>query len=186
MGAAAAWYYIVAHGAVVGIVGLLLIWRRAPAFGLHRNALIVSNAIGLAAFWLYPVAPPRMLPAYHDTAASAVPVFSGVLENNAAAQFASLPSLHVVWTPWVAVAASALLRHPAPRPGSIPPPPWPTCSPPPTTTCSTSSPRPPCCCSPTPSLRPQRWPAGWACSPHEHVRIGRSPRAAKTFISALL
>jgi PAP2 superfamily protein len=56
-----------------------------------------------------------MLPAYHDTAASAVPVFSGVLENNAAAQYASLPSLHVVWALWVAVAASALLRHPALR-----------------------------------------------------------------------
>jgi hypothetical protein len=113
--AVAAWYYIVAHGAAVGIVGLLLIWRRAPAFRLHRNALIACNAIGLAAFWLYPVAPPRMLPAYHDTAASAVPLFSGVLENNAAAEFASLPSLHVVWALWVAVAASALLRHPALR-----------------------------------------------------------------------
>ena len=86
-----------------------------PAFRLHRNALIACNAIGLAAFWLYPVAPPRMLPAYHDTAASAVPVFSSVMENNAAAEFASLPSLHVVWALWVAVAASALLRHPALR-----------------------------------------------------------------------
>jgi hypothetical protein len=37
-----------------------------------------------------------------------------VLEN-AAAQFASLPSLHVVWALWVAVSASALLRHPALR-----------------------------------------------------------------------
>jgi len=115
IGAAAAWYYILAHGAAVGIVGLLLIWRRAPAFGLHRNALIACNAIGLAAFWLYPVAPPRMLPAYHDTAAAAVPVFSSVMENNAAAEFASLPSLHVVWALWVAVAAGALLRHPALR-----------------------------------------------------------------------
>jgi hypothetical protein len=105
----------VAHGAAVGIVGLLLIWRRAPAFRLHRNALIACNAIGLAAFWLHPVAPPRMLPAYHDTAASAVPVFSSVMENNAAAEFASLPSLHVVWALWVAVAAGALLRHPALR-----------------------------------------------------------------------
>jgi len=115
IGTAAAWYYIVAHGAAVGIVGLLLIWRRAPAFGLHRNALIAGNAIGLAAFWLYPVAPPRMLPAYHDTAASAVPVFSSVMENNAAAEFASLPSLHVVWALWVAVAAGALLRRPGLR-----------------------------------------------------------------------
>jgi PAP2 superfamily len=58
---AAAWYYILLQGAVVGVVGLLLIWRRVPSLRLHRNALIACNAIALVAFWLYPVAPPRML-----------------------------------------------------------------------------------------------------------------------------
>jgi hypothetical protein len=114
-GSAAAWYYIVLQGAVTGIVGLLLIWRRAPSFGLHRNALIACNLIALVAFLLYPVAPPRMLPGYHDIAATAVPVFSKMLEGKAADQFASLPSLHVVWALWVAVAASALLRNPVLR-----------------------------------------------------------------------
>ncbi len=114
-GSAAAWYYIVLQGAVTGIVGLLLIWRRAPSFGLHRNALIACNLIGLLAFLLYPVAPPRMLPGYHDIAATAVPVFSKMLEGKAADQFASLPSLHVVWALWVAVAVSTLLRNPVLR-----------------------------------------------------------------------
>jgi hypothetical protein len=114
-GSAAAWYYIVLHGAVAGLVGLLLIWRRAPSFSPHRNALIACNLIGLLAFLLYPVAPPRMLPGYHDIAATAVPVFSKLLEGKAADQFASLPSLHVVWALWVAVAASALLRNPVLR-----------------------------------------------------------------------
>jgi hypothetical protein len=112
VGAAAAWYYIVLHGAIAGVVGLLLIWRRAPTFGLHRNALISCNLIALVAFWLYPVAPPRMLPGYHDIAASAVPVFSTLLESKAADQFAALPSLHVAWALWVAVAATALVRKP--------------------------------------------------------------------------
>jgi hypothetical protein len=111
-GSAAAWYYIVLNGALTGVVGLLLIWRRAPTFGLHRNALIACNLIALVAFWLYPVAPPRMLPGYHDIAATAVPVFSKMFESKAADQFASLPSLHVAWALWVAVAATALVRKP--------------------------------------------------------------------------
>ena len=111
----AAWYYIVVQGVVTGIAGLLLIWRRVPAFRLHRDALIACNVIGLVVFWLYPVAPPRMLPGYHDITAAAVPLFSSLLEGKAADQFASLPSLHVTWALWVAVAAAALVKHPALR-----------------------------------------------------------------------
>lgn len=111
----AAWYYVVAQGAVTGAIGLLLLWRRSPAFGLHRNALVACNVIGLVAFWLYPVAPPRMLAGYHDVTAAAVPLFASVVEGKAAGQFASLPSLHVTWALWVAVAAGSLVRRPALR-----------------------------------------------------------------------
>jgi hypothetical protein len=115
LGTAAAWYYIVVQGAVTGIVGIWLIWRRTPSFWLHRNALIACNVIGLVAFWFYPVAPPRMLPGYHDVTGASVPVFSGLIEGKAADQFASLPSLHVTWALWVAVALCSVLRQPALR-----------------------------------------------------------------------
>jgi len=115
LGTAAAWYYIVLQGALTGIVGIWLLWRRTPSFWLHRNALIACNAIGLVAFWFYPVAPPRMLPGYHDVTGASVPVFSGLIEGKAADQFASLPSLHVTWALWAAVAACAVLRRPALR-----------------------------------------------------------------------
>ena len=114
-GAAAAWYYIVLQGAIVGVVGIALIWRRVPTFSFHRNALIACNLIGLIAFWLYPVAPPRMLPGQHDITATSVPVFSAMLEGKAAGLFASLPSLHVTWALWVAVALTVLVRHPLAR-----------------------------------------------------------------------
>ena len=71
--------------------------------------------IGLLAFWFYPVAPPRMLPGYHDITGINVPFFSGFIEGKAADQFAALPSLHVVWALWVAVALSTTLRTPALR-----------------------------------------------------------------------
>src|SRR5262249_11251000 len=111
-GIAAAWFYVALQSTVTAAVGVLLIWRRVPTFSLHRNALIACNLIGLVVFWLYPVAPPRMLPGYHDITASVIPLFSGVLENKAANQFASLPSLHVAWSLWVAVACAALVRRP--------------------------------------------------------------------------
>jgi|SRR5215510_5222492 len=113
--AAAASYYIVLHGLVTGIAGIVLLRRRHPAFRLHRNVLLAATAMGTVVFWLYPVAPPRMLPGYHDIAATAVPFFSQVLESKASNQFASLPSLHVATALWVAVATQALVRRPALR-----------------------------------------------------------------------
>lgn len=107
---ATAWY-IVLHVLVTGTVGVLLLRSGHRSFGLHRNALIVSGVIGLVVFWAYPVAPPRMLPGYHDTAAATVPIFHSLLETKAADQFASLPSLHVTWALWVAVATQSLLRR---------------------------------------------------------------------------
>ena len=113
LGQAASWYYVILQGALTGLVGVWLIWRRAPRFALHRDALIACNVIGLLAFWFYPVAPPRMLPGYHDVTALNIPIFSGLIEGKAADQFASLPSLHVVWALWVAVAMTGALRTPA-------------------------------------------------------------------------
>ena len=113
--AAAASYYIVLHALVTGIAGIVLLRRRHPSFRLHRNVLLAATAMGTIVFWLYPVAPPRMLPGYHDIAATAVPFFSQVLESNASNQFGSLPSLHVATAIWVAVATQALVRRPALR-----------------------------------------------------------------------
>ena len=113
--AAAASYYIVLHGLVTGIAGIVLLRHRHPAFRLHRNVLVAASAMGTIVFWLYPVAPPRMLPGYHDIAATAVPFFSQVLESKAANQFGSLPSLHVTTALWVAVATQALVHRPALR-----------------------------------------------------------------------
>jgi hypothetical protein len=109
---ASAWYYILVQGAITGVAGAVLLWRRAPTFGLHRNALLAITLLGLVAFWLYPVAPPRMLHGYHDVIAIAVPAFTGQVETNGAAQFASLPSLHVAWALWAAIALCAVVRRP--------------------------------------------------------------------------
>jgi hypothetical protein len=108
---AATWYYIILQGALTGVIGTAMIWRRIPRINLHRDALIAVTAIGLATFWFYPVAPPRMLPGYHDVIASAEPTFASVVEAKGADQFASLPSLHVAWALWGAIVCTILLRR---------------------------------------------------------------------------
>jgi PAP2 superfamily len=109
---AATWYYIVMQGALTGVIGAFLIWRRPPTLRLHRNALIAITAAGLVAFWCYPVAPPRLLPGYHDIVAATLPAFSSAVEPNGSAVYASLPSLHVAWGLWAAIAGAALVRRP--------------------------------------------------------------------------
>ena len=104
-------YYIVLHVLITGTVAVLLLRSGHRSFARHRNALIVTGVIGLVVFWAYPVAPPRMLPGYHDVAAATMPIFHSLLETHAADQFASLPSLHVTWALWAATAAQALLRR---------------------------------------------------------------------------
>ncbi|MCU1344258.1 MAG: hypothetical protein JWL70_524, partial [Acidimicrobiia bacterium] len=57
-------------------------------------------------FWLYPVAPPRMLPGFVDTVAVTNAIgswHSGDLAQ-AANEFAAMPSLHVAWACWCFVA----------------------------------------------------------------------------------
>jgi hypothetical protein len=112
---ASSWYYILFQGAITGVVGAVILWRQVPTFPLHRNALVAITLLGLVAFWLYPVAPPRMLPGYHDVIAVTIPAFTSVVETNGAAQFAALPSLHIAWALWAAIALCTVVHKPVLR-----------------------------------------------------------------------
>jgi PAP2 superfamily len=112
---ASSWYYILFQGAITGVVGAVILWRQVPTFPLHRNALVAITLLGLVAFWLYPVAPPRMLPSYHDVIAVTIPAFTSVVETNGAAQFAALPSLHIAWALWAAIALCTVVHKPVLR-----------------------------------------------------------------------
>jgi hypothetical protein len=111
LAAAAAAYYMVLQVLVTAAAGIWLFGSGHPSFRLHRDALIVTGVIGLVAFWVYPVAPPRMLPGYHDTVEAIGPLFSHLLETKAADAFAAFPSRHVTWALWVAVVCQDLLRR---------------------------------------------------------------------------
>ena len=63
-------YYDNAHFVVtLGVLGWLW-WRRADLYRPLRNTLVLVNVLGFVVFWLFPVAPPRMLDGFADVVAS--------------------------------------------------------------------------------------------------------------------
>jgi membrane-associated phospholipid phosphatase len=119
-------YYGTIHF-VVPVVALVVLYRRAPArYVRWRNTLVALLAIGLLGFALYPLAPPRLLPG-HDFVDTAAEYFNFGPQQpirlgpdgqpTAAAQdafgnlFAAMPSLHVGWATWSALALLPLARR---------------------------------------------------------------------------
>jgi hypothetical protein len=96
---AACWYYQLMHLTVTLLVLVWLYARRPVAYRSARNALILVNAIGLAVFWLVPVAPPRLLGGFVDSG-----VVSGISDHVTHVSpdlYAAMPSLHIGWATWV-------------------------------------------------------------------------------------
>jgi hypothetical protein len=100
-------FYDSAHFVVtLAVIGWL--WYRRPnMYRPLRDVLVLINVIGMAVFWLYPLAPPRMLTTagFVDvvTASHAVGSWhTGVLASQAN-EYAAMPSLHIAWAVWSAI-----------------------------------------------------------------------------------
>ena len=90
----------------------ILVWlflRHRGLYGRARTALVLTSAIGLVGFLLYPTAPPRFVAGYVDTLAAydhigwwsahaSAPRGFGQFTN----ELAAMPSLHCGWALWVA------------------------------------------------------------------------------------
>jgi diacylglycerol O-acyltransferase / wax synthase len=96
--------------------GIMLVWlfaRRPDRYREMRNSFVVLNLLGIACFWLYPVAPPRLLAGqqFIDTVRDGHTWGSwGSPLVAHANQLAAMPSLHVAWALWVSVVL-AELKH---------------------------------------------------------------------------
>ncbi len=105
LGTLLSYYYDNAHFIVTfGLLGWLW-WKRADIYRPLRSSLVAINVIGLLVFWLYPVAPPRMLSGFTDVIASSHTFGSwhtGSLAADAN-QFGAMPSLHIAWAVWCTV-----------------------------------------------------------------------------------
>jgi diacylglycerol O-acyltransferase len=108
-------YYDNAHFVVtLAVIGWLW-WRHYDVYGRLRTSLVLTNVIGFLVFWLYPMAPPRLLPNAHiiDVVAATHALgswHSGTLASAGNAnELASMPSLHLAWAAWSAWAVWQVL-----------------------------------------------------------------------------
>jgi hypothetical protein len=100
------WYENV-HIAMTLAVLAWLWWRRPDLLGVMRATLVIVTLIALAIFWSFPTAPPRMLPGGYPDLVELVhhlppwTLGATALHSN---QLCSMPSLHVAWATWCAIA----------------------------------------------------------------------------------
>jgi hypothetical protein len=110
------YFYGSLHFVVTAGAGIYLFQRWRNDFPLWRNTLAVTTGLALIGFVLWPLMPPRLLPAdygFVDTLAR-YPTFwsfnSGAV-SKISNQFAAMPSVHCAWALWCACAMVPRVRH---------------------------------------------------------------------------
>lgn len=102
------YYYSTLHFIITIGVLVWLFVKRPHVYRGVRTVLFATTLLGLLGFYLYPLAPPRLLPQYdyidtllkfHTWGSLADPK---IAEHSN--QFAAMPSLHIAWSIWCAVA----------------------------------------------------------------------------------
>jgi hypothetical protein len=129
-------WYGTAHFFVTIVVFALLFWKRPGVFPQWRNSLAFMTAMAIVGFALFPLMPPRLLDepcddfggaciesglrgdeggtfGYVDTLAEYGGPWSFDSETmkQVSIQYAAMPSMHIGWSTWCAVAMWPLLRR---------------------------------------------------------------------------
>ena len=109
--------YFYAFGYIV-VTLAVLVWlyrSHARVYRSARTVLILITLFGLASFYLYPAAPPRLVPSlgYIDTVTK-FHTWGSVAEPDVARHsntFAAMPSLHFAWALWCGIAILICARR---------------------------------------------------------------------------
>jgi hypothetical protein len=106
--------YIFGHWPVIAATLSWLIWKHREHFATYRSALLISGAIGLVFFVLFPTAPPRFLAdhGFVDTVTLHTHAYRVLQPPAFTNQYAAVPSLHVGWNLLMGI---AIVRHTANR-----------------------------------------------------------------------
>jgi glycerophosphoryl diester phosphodiesterase/membrane-associated phospholipid phosphatase len=93
------WIYIWAHWPFLALCLAWLIIFRFDAYPIYRNAILLSGAIGITFFLLFPVAPPRFIDewGFVDTVTLQSNSYRVLQPPALMNQYAAMPSLHVGW-----------------------------------------------------------------------------------------
>lgn len=98
------YYYATLHFVVTATVLVWLFAAHKRVFRGARTALFAATIVALAGFWVFPLAPPRLLPQYgyvdtlvrfHTWGSLADPQIAD--RSN---EYAAMPSLHIAWALW--------------------------------------------------------------------------------------
>lgn len=106
--------YFYGHWPTIIVFAVVMLITRPHVYTITRNAFLISGAIALIFFALFPVAPPRLATfGIVDTLSMTVPVSydSSPLVN----RYAALPSLHVGWCFLISLGLLTASKHPLVR-----------------------------------------------------------------------
>jgi membrane-associated phospholipid phosphatase len=108
---AANWVYVWAHWPlIIATLGWLAV-RHPPAYRRTRNTMLLSGAIGLVIFALFPVTPPRLFdPDLVDTVSQYSQSYRVLQPPAFVNQHAAMPSLHVGWDALIGIAIAGQAR----------------------------------------------------------------------------
>lgn len=109
----ASYWYATAHFVVTPGVLVWLFVRHRWAYSTLRSAIVLATVSALVVYATWPLAPPRFVVAGAVDTVTRNPV---VWAKEGAAgfvnEFAAMPSLHVGWAVWCAIAVVVVLRSP--------------------------------------------------------------------------
>jgi membrane-associated phospholipid phosphatase len=91
--------YMFGHLPLVVAVALWTFVFHRAHYRVIRNAVLISGGIALIIFYVFPLAPPRLVPSLGlvDTAAMVSPVYDTVEPKVFFNPYAAMPSMHIGW-----------------------------------------------------------------------------------------
>lgn len=106
------WVYIWGHWPVIVTTLLWLVLRHPRHYVRIRNAILLSGAVGMVAFALYPVTPPRLLAiGLVDTVTQYSTSYRVLQPAGFVNQYAAMPSLHMGWDLLMGIAIVVCARR---------------------------------------------------------------------------
>ena len=114
---AADWTYLNGHFFVTFAVLVFIYVRRNDSFNFVRNVVMISMALALVGYWLYPTAPPRLMPewGFTDSISQFVTGNTGSIDYGPAKAFtnfyAAVPSMHVCFAVIIGVTMARLVKR---------------------------------------------------------------------------
>jgi hypothetical protein len=100
------WIYVWGHLPVLIFAAVWIYLRNRERYRVYRNALLISAFIGLFAYGLFPVAPPRLMPewGFVDTVAYLTRENYDMQPGFFVNHYAAVPSLHFGWALLICIA----------------------------------------------------------------------------------